>query len=161
MLPKTLQVPAKWRKFAETQCAQAGVRLTPARWAFYTELVAVDRPLSAYDLIALQEERQGRKIAPLTVYRHLDFLIKVGLVHKIESTHAYVACGHPDQAHESQYLLCTSCGRADEVESKVVQKVLSELAHKRGFKTAKSVVEVTGLCMDCATLTDQATNDVD
>ena len=155
MLPKTLQVPEKWRKYAETQCAKAEVRLTPARWAFYTELVAVDRPLSAYELIALQEERQGRKIAPLTVYRHLEFLIKVGLVHKIESTHTYIACGHPDQGHESQYLLCTSCGRADEVESETVQKVLSDMAHKRGFRTTKSVVEVTGLCEDCVTLNDQ------
>lgn len=154
MLPETLQVHEKWRKFAETQCAYAEARLTPARWAVYAELVAVDRPLTAYELIALQEERQGKKIAPLTIYRHLEFLIKVGLVHKIESTHTYVPCGHPDQGHESQYLLCTSCGRADEVESEVIQKVLADMAHNRGFKTTKSVVEVTGLCADCATLTN-------
>lgn len=150
MLTKALRVDAKWREFAETTCTEANVRLTPARWAVYTELVASDRPLSAYELKARQEDRQGRKIAPLTVYRHLDFLMDVGLVHKIESTHTYVRCGHPDHRHESQYLLCSQCGRADELESAMLKEVLSGMALERGFQTSKSVVEVTGLCFDCA-----------
>ena len=149
-MTNSLQIDSKWREFAETRCAEADARLTPARWAVYTELVSSDRPLSAYELIALQEDRQGRKIAPLTVYRHLDFLIDVGLVHKIESTHAYVPCGHPDHGHETQYLLCTQCGRADELESEILEKVLADMALKRGFTTTKSMVEVTGLCVDCA-----------
>ena len=149
-MTEAIKIDSKWREFAETRCAEVNARLTPARWAVYTELVASGRPLSAYELIALQESRQSRKIAPLTVYRHLDFLIEVGLVHKIESTHTYVSCGHPDHGHESQYLLCTKCGRADELESETLEKVLSDMAHKHGFQTTKSVVEMTGLCVDCA-----------
>lgn len=159
-MTKSLQLDPKWRNFAETRCEAAAVRLTPARWAVYAELVASERPLSAYELIAIQEDRQERKIAPLTVYRHLDFLIDVGLVHKIESAHTYVPCGHPDHGHESQYLLCSSCGRADEVESEKLQELLSDMADKHGFKTTKSVVEVTGLCMECSTLADQLENDI-
>ena len=152
LLTQEIQIDSKWREYAETRCAEVDARLTPARWAVYTELVASARPLSAYELIALQERRQGRKIAPLTVYRHLDFLIAVGLVHKIESTHTYVSCGHPDHGHESQYLLCSKCGRADEVESETLEKVLNEMANKHGFQTTKSVVEMTGLCVDCSTV---------
>ena len=148
-LTETPIIESKWRELAENRCKEANARLTPARWAVYAELVASDRPLSAYELIAREEAKQGRKIAPLTVYRHLDFLMDVGLVHKIESTHKYVPCGHPDHRHESQYLLCSECGRADELESVTLNEVLNDMALERGFQRSKSVVEVTGLCGDC------------
>ena len=140
---------AKWRKLAESQCAAAGERLTPARLAAYAELLASKRPVSAYQLIALLEDRQQRKIAPLTVYRHLDFLIRVGLVHRLESTQSYLPCDHPEHAHESRYLLCSSCGNADEVESESLESLLHNLADQRGFKPENTVVEVKGLCKDC------------
>lgn len=141
---------AKWRKLAEARCAAAEERLTPARLAAYAELLASKRPVSAYELIALLEKRQQRKIAPLTVYRHLDFLIRVGLVHRIESTQSYSTCNHPEHAHESGYLLCSSCGNADEVESKSLESTLSEIAEQRGFKPENAMVEIKGLCKNCA-----------
>ncbi len=141
---------AKWRKLAERRCAEKGERLTPARLAVYAEMLTRDRPVSAYELIGLLEERQKRKIAPLTVYRHLDFLIRTGLVHRLQSAQTYLPCEHPDHAHESQFLLCSSCGRVDEVESRGVRKMLSRIADERGFRPEQAVVEVKGLCGACA-----------
>ena len=146
----TPKLAAKWRKLAEARCAAADERLTPARLAAYAELLASDTPVTAYELIALLEDRQQRKIAPLTVYRHLDFLIRVGLVHRLESTQSYLPCDHPEHAHESQYLLCSSCGQADEVESKSLESLLHEIADQRGFQPQNTVVEVKGLCGKCA-----------
>ncbi len=146
---KTPPLAVKWRKLAESRCAEAGERLTPARLAAYAELLVSERPVSAYELIALLEDRQQRKIAPLTVYRHLDFLIRVGLVHRLESTQSYLACDHPEHTHESQYLLCSSCGCADEVESKPLESLVQKIADQRGFQPEDTVVEVRGLCKDC------------
>ena len=147
---KTARLAAKWRKLAEGRCAEKGARLTPARLAAYAEMLACGRPLSAYELIGLLEQRQERKIAPLTVYRHLDFLMQTGLVHRLQSTQTYLACEHPDHAHESQFLLCSSCGRVDEVESQGLEALLSEIADERGFRPDNAVVEVRGLCGACA-----------
>ena len=147
---KTARLAAKWRKLAEGRCAEKGARLTPARLAAYAEMLACGRPLSAYELIGLLEQRQERKIAPLTVYRHLDFLMQTGLVHRLQSTQTYLACEHPDHAHESQFLLCSSCGRVDEVESEGVEALLSKIADERGFRPDNAVVEVRGLCGACA-----------
>ena len=146
---KVAGLTATQRKVAEDKCAELGARLTPARLTAYAEVLASDRPLSAYELIARLETREGRKIAPLTVYRHLDFLIRVGLVHRLESKQTYLACDHPEHEHESQYLLCSSCGRADELESKQLWKLLDKLTDQQGFVPVSSVVEVTGLCSDC------------
>ena len=145
---------AAQRQVAEDKCEELGERLTPARLSAYAELLTSDRPLSAYDLIARLETKEKRKIAPLTVYRHLDFLIRVGLVHRLESKQTYLACDHPQHAHESQYLVCSSCGRADELDSKQIWKLLDKLTDQQGFEPVNSVVEVTGLCSDCKHLTE-------
>ena len=141
---------AKWRKLAEGRCAENGERLTPARLAVYAEMQACGRPVSAYELLALLEQRQERKIAPLTVYRQLDFLMRTGLVHRLQSAKTYFPCDHPDHAHESQFLLCSSCGDVDEVESGELETLLSRIADERGFRPENAVVEVEGLCGDCA-----------
>ena len=147
---RAARLAAKWRKLAQQRCADKGERLTPARLAVYAEMLACDRPLSAYELIALLEQRQERKIAPLTVYRHLDFLIRTGLVHRLESAQTYLPCDHPDHAHKSQFLLCSSCGHVDEVESSGLETLLSQIADERGFRPENAVVEIKGVCGDCA-----------
>lgn len=143
-------IAKKWRKLAEDRCAAANERLTPARLGAYAELLASKRPVTAYELIALLEDRQQRKIAPLTVYRHLDFLTRVGLVHRIESTQSYSTCDRPEHAHESGYLLCSVCGNANEVESKPLEDILSKIAEQHGFSPRNTMVEIKGLCQRCA-----------
>ena len=134
---------------AEKICAEAGERLTTARINTYAELMSQQRPVSAYELMALLEARQKRKLAPLTVYRQLDFLVRVGLVHKLASAQAYMACDHPDHPHDSLYLVCSSCGKADELESEHLVQLLGKAAKSRGFKPAKPIVEVPGICQSC------------
>jgi len=146
---KSPPLAAKWRKLAQQRCDEANERLTPARLAAYAELLSQDHPLSAYELIALLEKRQERKIAPLTVYRQLDFLIKVGLVHRLETTQSYLPCEHPEHAHESQYLLCSSCGNVDEVESKRLGALLEKIADQNDFQPENAVVEIKGICGSC------------
>ncbi|MEM1141302.1 MAG: Fur family transcriptional regulator [Pseudomonadota bacterium] len=143
-------ISTRWRSVAESRCESLGERLTPARLGAYAELIAAKGALTAYELIDRLGKRQKRDIAPLTVYRHLDFLTRVGLVHRIESTQSYLPCEHPEKPHDSQYLLCSDCGRIEEVRSDSLDSLLTGIASKRGFKPAKTIVEVSGMCGECA-----------
>ena len=149
---KSARLPSKWRKIAENQCAAQGARLTPARLSAYAELITSKQPLSAYELVALLEKRQDRKIAPLTVYRHLDFLMKVGLVHRLESTQSYVPCATPDRDHNSLYLLCDACGRVDELDYTRFSDLLGTIANENRFELGHAVVELAGRCARCNTV---------
>ncbi len=146
---KIAPLPAKVRARAEALCSDAGERLTQPRLGAYAELATQDAPTSAYELLALLEKRQGKKIAPLTVYRHLDFLTRVGLIHRLESNQSYLACSHPDEPHEACYLLCSSCGSADELESEGVVSLLLETAKSHGFEADRNIVELEGTCRQC------------
>jgi Fur family zinc uptake transcriptional regulator len=134
---------------AETLCRERGARLTEQRRTVLQLLCVSDRPLSAYELL---DRMRGvvKNPAPPTVYRALDFLLEHGLVHKLESLHAYVGCAHPDHPHASQFLICDDCGEVAEVEDSSVAKSLKAAGKAIGFRAKRPVVEVLGTCAECA-----------
>lgn len=124
--------------------------MTPIRRTAFSELFAAGQPLSAYTLLARLQRRMRKQIAPLTVYRALDFLVEQNLVHRIETRNAFVACAEPDEQHKRMlHLVCTCCGAAEELYNQEVQELLAREAKKRHFKALKPVVEVQGLCHSC------------
>ena len=139
---------------AEALCHERGVRLTDQRRTVLQLLCESDKPLSAYELL---DQMRGvvRNPAPPTVYRALDFLLQQGLVHKLESLHAYIGCAHPDHPHASQFLICDDCGEVAEVEDPSVSKSLKAAGKAIGFRTKRPVVEVLGTCAQCAAKRDE------
>ena len=106
-------------------------------------------PMTAYQILGrLQKDEPD--IAPPTVYRALDFLLEQGLVHKLESLHAFVGCTHPDHPHASQFLICRDCGEVAEVEDPGVTRSLQAAGRAAGFRTRRPVVELIGTCARCA-----------
>ena len=138
---------------AETLCRERGVRLTDQRKTVLQLLCKSDKPMSAYELL---DQLRGvvKNPAPPTVYRALDFLLEQGLVHKLESLHAYVGCSHPDHPHASQFLICDDCGEVAEVEDPSVMNSLKAAGKAVGFRAKRPVVEVLGTCAQCSAKED-------
>lgn len=133
---------------AEALCCERGVRLTEQRKTVLQLLCVSGKPLTAYELLG---RLQGvvKNPAPPTVYRALDFLLEQGLVHKLESLHAYMGCTHPERPHASQFLICDDCGEVTEVEDPSVAKSLRAAGKAIGFRTKRPVVELRGTCARC------------
>ena len=104
-------------------------------------------PMSAYDI--LDRVRTAGISHPPTVYRALEFLLERGLIHRIESLNAYVGCADPGTPHLSQFLICSDCGTAAEVEDRRVAEAIVRSAADSGFKIQGRVIELKGLCPDC------------
>jgi len=103
---------------AEKKCRQQGLQLTKKRKLVLTALLQIKKAVSAYELIELIKEEFKQSLAPMTVYRILDFLEKCHLVHKLNIANKYVACADiiNDPPHEtSQLLFCHQCQRVDEI----------------------------------------------
>ena len=139
---------------AESLCRERGVRLTEQRKTVLRLLSMSDKPLSAYELL---DRMRGvfKNPAPPTVYRALDFLLEQGLVHKLESLHAYVGCAHPEHPHASQFLICDDCGEVAEVEDPGMDKSLNALRKTFGFRTKRPVMELLGTCAQCIAKQDK------
>ena len=135
---------------AENLCMARGVRLTPMRRQVLATLLAVHQPLGAYEIMDRLAE-SGPRPAPITVYRALDFLLENGLVHRIASRNAFVACIHNHAANDNVvFLICETCGTVGEAPSTAVNQAVSAAAADLGFKPNTPVIEVTGVCAHCS-----------
>ena len=133
---------------ARALCASRGARLTDIREQVLGLVWSSHRPRGAYAILE-DMARDGKRVAPLTVYRALDFLVEQGLVHRIESLNAFVGCPEPGQVHSGQFLVCEACGNAQEMTDPGVARAVAEGAKARGFRPKRQTVEVLGLCPDC------------
>jgi Fur family zinc uptake transcriptional regulator len=134
---------------AEALCAKRGERLTPMRRQVLEALLSSHKPLGAYEIIDKVATHGGRP-APITVYRALDFLIEQGLVHRIESRNAFIACVHGHAGEELVvFLLCERCGAVGEASADTLAGTLSAAARAAGFAPKTAVIEIPGVCAHC------------
>ena len=124
-------------------------QMTKNQALVYGALNSADGPLSAYTILDQLREEGFR--APLQVYRALDKLVEFGVVHKLESLNAFVACSHPDcDSHETvAFTICEKCGQVSEVNDDKLAVRLEKLAAKGAFAVRRSVVELRGICRAC------------
>jgi Fur family zinc uptake transcriptional regulator len=134
---------------AERVCKLRSQKFTPIRRQVLRALLSSHRPLGAYEVIDQLAKSMPRP-APITVYRALDFLIENGLVHRIESRNAYLACAHDhDTAAMVAFLICDACGSVGEIPAIPAAQGLNTAARATGFAPKMSVVEITGTCAHC------------
>ncbi|MGH6769456.1 MAG: Fur family transcriptional regulator [Xanthobacteraceae bacterium] len=135
---------------AEARCTERGQRLTPIRREVLGALLASHQPLGAYEIME-RISPGGPRPAPITVYRALEFLRENGLVHRIESRNAFVACVHAHAVGDLVvFLICERCGAVGEASSPEVATTLRSAARAVGFTPKSPVIEVSGVCTHCA-----------
>ena len=134
---------------AEALCQRSGMAFTAPRRRVLEILAASETPMKAYDLISKAGEG-GQATKPPTVYRALDFLCQLGLVHRIEQDATFVACNHACHSHPMALFVCNTCLKATEVAYDEVAPILENAAEAQGFHLTRLVVEGRGQCQDCA-----------
>ncbi len=134
---------------AEAQCAAREQRLTPIRRQVLEALLASHRPLGAYEIV---DHLPGDvRPAPITVYRALDFLRDNGLVHRIASRNAFVACVHNHGNGDLVvFLICERCGAVGEAPGGGVADALKASSRAAGFAPKSPMIEIAGICSHCS-----------
>ncbi|MBV8133732.1 MAG: transcriptional repressor [Alphaproteobacteria bacterium] len=133
---------------AQRVCTLRGARLTPVRRRVLELILRADQPTKAYVLLAKLEQERG-KLGPPTIYRALDFLLAHQLIHKVETSNAFVACDDAERAHQSQFVICEDCGATEEIQDDDIVASLRRLGEMRGFAVERQVIEARGLCPAC------------
>jgi Fur family zinc uptake transcriptional regulator len=135
--------------FAEKICLARGVRLTPIRHQVLKLIWDSHKAVKAYDL--LEWIRPLQKTAkPSTIYRALDFLIKQGLIHRVESLNAFVACSCSEHQHDSLLLICKHCNEVEERPAPKVMDALAQELNQSGFVLQSKALEAQGICGRCS-----------
>jgi Fur family zinc uptake transcriptional regulator len=135
---------------AQLICTIRSARLTPVRRRVLELILSSDQPMGAYALLAELQRGRG-KLGPPTVYRALEFLLAHKLIHKVETSSAFIACVDIEHPHESQFMICDDCGATEELHDEDIVRSLRRLGERRGFAVERQIVEAHGLCPACRT----------
>jgi Fur family zinc uptake transcriptional regulator len=104
-------------------------------------------PMSAYAI--LDRVRKSGIVHPPTVYRALNDLMQKGMVHRLQSKSAFVACGHGACDGKFAFAICRRCDKVVEIPlSDEDQAALLGLAPDE-IAPEQVTLEIAGLCADC------------
>lgn len=135
---------------ARLTLTDSGEQWTGMRQSVFEELARHDKPASAYDIADNLSQSRGKRVAPNSVYRILDLFVRTNLANRIESANAYLVNTHPGCRHDCIFLICDDCGKATHIDDDRVTGALRTAGKDAGFTDVRPVVELRGLCDDCA-----------
>lgn len=144
---------------ARNLCIEKGTRLTALREQVLALVWQSHKPLGAYDLIDMLAEASGRRIAPPTVYRALDFLLGMKVIHRINSLNAYIGCPSPSTDHPNYFLICTQCHTASECNDSTLCQHIEQLGQQQQFEIQQQWLEILGCCQECQTTASTETRE--
>ena len=108
-------------------------------------------PLSAYAILNQLHDSGFR--GPVQVYRALEKLMELGLVHRLESLNAFVACQQKTCDHQSKktiiFTICEICGSVQELVNNGLEHLFRSLEKDIDFLTNRSVIELKGIRSIC------------
>lgn len=130
--------------------AEAHPTLTKNQKLVFGSLSESDGPLTAYAILDLLRDSGFR--APLQVYRALDKLVEYGLVHRLESLNAFVACSHKGCSGHgtAAFAICEKCGLVSEFTPEKAIEALRAWTRDEGFHLSRTTIELRGTCRACA-----------
>lgn len=122
------------------------LRITPQRKVILEELWMADSHLTADEVYKMVRARMPR-ISLGTVYRNLEILSRLGMIHKLELGGIQRRFNAKTQDH--YHLRCLRCGRIDDVPMEP-QTVLEEsVKGLTDYKVLGHRLEFVGLCLTC------------
>ena len=123
------------------------LKLTKNQALVFDALSKADKPVGAYAL--LDKLREHGLKAPLQIYRALDRLIELRVVHRLESLNAWTTCCDADHASAAVFVICDDCGNVEEHLDAGLSLNMENIAKRSGFVPKRPVFEIHGRCGDC------------
>ena len=110
-------------------------------------------PVGAYEL--LDQLREHGLRAPLQIYRTLDQLIELKIVHRLESLNAWTLCCDAEHDSTPVFAICNDCGIVKEYFDETLSSNIANISKQSGFVADRSIIEIHGRCDQCELTQDE------
>ncbi|MDO5031035.1 Fur family transcriptional regulator [Corynebacterium sp.] len=125
-----------------------GVRNTKQRTAVVEVLRELDKFSSAKDIHKALQDRE-LKVGLTTVYRTLQSLSEIDAVDALHMPSGETLYRHCESEHHHHHLVCTKCGRTEEIDGGAVEKWATQVATDFDFEITGHDAEIFGICAEC------------
>ena len=137
----------KNRKSLSQVLRERGYRLTPQRMMVLEAIEASDDHISAEE-IHIQARAKYLYINISTVYRTLELLKELGLVTETDLGGGRFLYHPVGKAHH-HHLVCRKCGKVQDIDVSVLQRLGDELRSHHGFDAELEHMAIFGTCKAC------------
>jgi Fur family ferric uptake transcriptional regulator len=123
-----------------------GYRLTPQRQLILEAVQRAETHVTP-EQVYVRVHRQHPTISRATLYRTLDFLCEVRLIHAMYwgGQMYYEIAG--DEPHH--HLICRACGGVDQIDHVLLDDLFQTIEQKHQFTIDMDHVALFGLCCQC------------
>lgn len=147
--PRDIKSIVESRVLAESRALirRKGYRLTPQR-QMILDAVRESQGHCTPDEVFARVQRKNSAVNRATVYRTLDFLLRLGLVttaHIQNNQVIYELAGHTPHHH----LVCQHCNHVIQIDHDLIQPMLDKLEKLYGFEVRTDHFMIFGLCAAC------------
>ena len=93
---------------------------------------------------------EGRSVGIASVYRVLDQLADLRLVHRVDFGHGVTRFepAHPGGQHH-HHLVCGECGKVDTFDDLALERAVRRVAGSHGYELDEHDVILLGSCSEC------------
>ena len=126
---------------------ERGQRVTPQRLVINRTVQEMGRHVSAEEVLGAVDERLPNVSLP-TVYATLELLGEIGLLRRVGPAGGRMLFDPRPEEH--QHVVCSVCGRVEDIDAHVDAAPAIEAARAAGWSDAAAGVLVTGVCERCA-----------
>jgi len=139
-----------WEDHARSELSRTGHRAGGARAEVLALLAQQDCCLSAQEIHDRLREGE-RTVGLASVYRALDLLTQLKLVHRVdvEGTACYEPADPSGDHHH--HAICERCGKRDAFEDPELERLIGDVAARLGYDVGAHDIVLRGSCQDCAT----------
>jgi len=107
-----------------------------------------NKGLTAYHL--LSELQKTRNIKPMTIYRSLNSLQKMGIVHKSNQSKTYFVCNSAGKnKHNPAVAVCKKCEKTEELNPNIFSKLFTNIKTKEKYNFSNFEIEISTICQKC------------
>jgi Fur family zinc uptake transcriptional regulator len=106
-----------------------------------------NEPMSAYAI--LDKVRDSGISHPPTVYRALNELMQKGMVHRLQTRSAFIACGHGGCDGKFAFAICRDCQKVVEIPLSAAEEAGLLALAPAEIEAEQATLELAGLCRDC------------
>lgn len=139
-----------WTARALSVLASHGYRAGGARSAVVEHLGRVGGCLTAEEVVT-GLRLEGRQAGPASVYRALNLLTDLGLLHRAAVGDAPIRYDLVDTAADHHHhLVCENCGRTVTFVDAKLETAIDALSERVGYVVDSHDVTLRGKCSDCA-----------
>tara|TARA_B110000914_G_scaffold220966_1_gene231928 strand:- start:537 stop:905 length:369 start_codon:yes stop_codon:yes gene_type:complete len=104
--------------------------------------------LTAYEI--LNRAQKFKSVQPMTIYRALKNLSTNGLIHKTNKNKTFHLCNTAGvHKHNAVLAVCNDCGVAEELNTTLFSKLISNIKIKSKFNFNNFNLEITTTCKEC------------